>query len=68
MSRETLTSAFLRVEAEDVGFGMKTYERRSSEPCQTSVELSLQAFNNNKFNTLTVEGKTFNPFAFYLTR
>ncbi|XP_012935793.2 serine-rich adhesin for platelets [Aplysia californica] len=54
MSRETLTSAFLRVEATP---SVKSYERRSSEPCQTSVHLSLQAFNNNKFNTKAVEEK-----------
>ncbi|CAL1545340.1 unnamed protein product [Lymnaea stagnalis] len=54
MSRETLTNAYLKV---DHSPQIKTYERRSSEPCQTSVTLSLQAFNNNKFNGRTVEEK-----------
>ncbi|KAH9512360.1 hypothetical protein Btru_039314 [Bulinus truncatus] len=54
MSRETLTSAYLKV---DHSPQIKSYERRSSEPCQTSVQLSLQAFNNNKFNGRTLEDK-----------
>ena len=59
MSRETLTNAFLRVEA--APSPLKTYERRSSEPCHTSVELSLEAFNNNKYNTKAAEGMLLNP-------
>uniref|UniRef100_A0A2C9L7H3 Uncharacterized protein n=1 Tax=Biomphalaria glabrata TaxID=6526 RepID=A0A2C9L7H3_BIOGL len=54
MSRETLTSAYLKV---DHSPQIKSYERRSSEPCQTSVQLSLQAFNNNKFNGRAWEEK-----------
>ncbi|XP_059168557.1 uncharacterized protein LOC131950431 isoform X2 [Physella acuta] len=54
MSRETLTNAFLKV---DHSPQIKSYERRSSEPCQTSVQLSLQAFNNNKFSGKMVEDK-----------
>lgn len=54
MSRETLTNAFLKV---DSPHSFKTYERRSSEPCSTSVQLSLQAFNSIKFSKQAVEDK-----------
>ncbi|CAG5121265.1 unnamed protein product, partial [Candidula unifasciata] len=54
MSRETLTNAFLKVDSRP---SFKTYERRSSEPCQTSVLLSLQAFNSIKFSKQAVEDK-----------
>ncbi|XP_071086187.1 serine-rich adhesin for platelets-like [Haliotis cracherodii] len=45
LSREMLTKAFLNVEDRR---HIKSYERRSSEPCHISVELSLQAYNSNK--------------------
>ena len=44
LSRETLTNAFVKVESRQT---VKSYERRSSEPCQRSVTLSLQAFNTS---------------------
>ncbi|XP_067669039.1 serine-rich adhesin for platelets-like [Haliotis asinina] len=45
LSREMLTNAFLNVEDRR---HIKSYERRSSEPCHISVELSLQAYNSNQ--------------------
>ena len=45
LSRETLTNAFVKVESRH---SVKSYERRSSEPCQRSVTLSLQAFNTGR--------------------
>ncbi|GFO00486.1 poly(ADP-ribose) glycohydrolase [Plakobranchus ocellatus] len=52
MSRQVLTSAFLRVEGGG-GWGptLRTYQRRSSEPGQTSVQLTLQALNSIKFSS-----------------
>lgn len=44
LSRETLTNAFLRTENKPA---IKSYERRSSEPCQRSVNLSLQAYGSH---------------------
>ena len=44
LSRETLTNAFVKVESWQT---VKSYERRSSEPCQRSVTLSLQSFNTS---------------------
>ncbi|KAK7090158.1 uncharacterized protein [Littorina saxatilis] len=47
LSRETLTNAFVKVESSRQN--VKSYERRSSEPCQRSVNLSLQEFNISRF-------------------
>ncbi|XP_041350865.1 uncharacterized protein LOC121369852 [Gigantopelta aegis] len=41
LSRETLTNAFLNVEGRRQ---IKSYERRSSEPCHISVSLSLKTY------------------------
>ncbi|XP_076454325.1 uncharacterized protein LOC143289235 isoform X2 [Babylonia areolata] len=46
LSRETLTNAFVKVESRP---SVKSYERRSSEPCQRSVTLSLQAFSTSRY-------------------
>ena len=45
LSRETLTNAFLNVEGRR---HIKTYERRSSEPCRISVSLSLKTSGVSK--------------------
>lgn len=54
MSREGLTNAYLKVDSTP---SFKTYERRCSEPCHTSVQLSLQAFNDNRYNCKQAEEK-----------
>lgn len=48
LSRETVTNAFIKVESRPV---VKSYERRSSEPCQRSVNLSLQAYTSGRLSS-----------------
>ncbi|KAK7480564.1 hypothetical protein BaRGS_00028140, partial [Batillaria attramentaria] len=48
LSRETVTNAFVKVESRP---NVKSYERRSSEPCQRSVNLSLQAFSSSRLSS-----------------